>query len=103
MTSTKPWREVKAKLATPPERAAKARETTEAYVRAYRLAEIRRRQQRTQVEVARHMGVDQSRVSRIERGENIELATLRAYVEALGGRVKVVADFGDEQLTLLGP
>jgi predicted XRE-type DNA-binding protein len=96
----KPWRDVKAKLNTPPERKAKAKAATDAYVRGYRLAEMRRHQNLTQVEVAQLMGVDQSRVSRIERGENIELATLRAYIEALGGHVKVVADFGDEQLTV---
>jgi hypothetical protein len=29
-----------------------------------------------------------------------EVATLRAYIAALGGRLELVADFGDERLSL---
>ena len=48
------------------------------------------------------MNVSQSRISRIESGdiEHAELATLRAYVQALGGVLRVTADFGDEKLNL---
>jgi hypothetical protein len=43
------------------------------------------------------MGVTGPRVSAIERGdvERVEASTLRAYVEALGGRLQVIAEFGD--------
>ena len=48
------------------------------------------------------MGVTQARVSRIEKGEltRSEVDTLAAYVRALGGRLKIVADFGDESYVL---
>lgn len=70
--------------------------------RAHRLAEVRRRQHTTQVEVAKAMGVTQARVSRIEKGqlERTEVETLAAYVRALGGKLTIVADFGDEQYVL---
>jgi transcriptional regulator with XRE-family HTH domain len=70
--------------------------------RAHRLAEVRRRQRTTQVEVAKAMGVTQARVSRIEKGqlERTEVETLAAYVRALGGKLTIVADFGDEQYVL---
>lgn len=73
-----------------------------AEVRAFRLAEIRKRQHTTQVEVAKAMGVSQARVSRIEKGqlERSEVDTLAAYVQALGGKLKIVADFGDETYVL---
>jgi DNA-binding XRE family transcriptional regulator len=73
-----------------------------AEVRAYRLAEIRREQELTQKDVAEVMGVSAPRVSAIEHGEadRTEVATLRSYVEALGGRLRVVADFGDAEYTL---
>ncbi|MGC0376064.1 hypothetical protein RKD28_003580 [Streptomyces sp. SAI-229] len=47
-------------------------------------------------------GVVAQRVSAIEHGEldRAEVATLRAYVEALGGRLRVVADFGDAEYTV---
>ena len=70
--------------------------------RAYRLSEVRRRQHTTQVDVAKAMGVTQARVSRIEKGEleRSEVDTLSAYVQALGGKLKIVADFGDETYVL---
>ena len=71
-------------------------------VRAQRLAEVRKRQNATQVEVAAAMGVSQARVSRIEKGEleRSEVETLAAYVRALGGKLKIIADFGDETYVL---
>jgi Helix-turn-helix. len=73
-----------------------------AEVRAQRLAEVRKRQHATQVEVAAAMGVSQARVSRIEKGqlERSEVETLAAYVNALGGKLKIIADFGDETYVL---
>ena len=70
--------------------------------RAYRLADIRRRQRATQVDIAKAMGVTQARVSRIEKGEltRSEVDTLAAYVQALGGKLKIIADFGDESYVL---
>ncbi|MDI2131795.1 XRE family transcriptional regulator [Yinghuangia seranimata] len=77
-------------------------EELRAEVRAYRLAEVRKRQKTTQVELAQRMGISQSRVSDIERGRlsRSEVDTLAAYVAALGGTLKIVADFGDESLVL---
>ncbi|GAA5070231.1 XRE family transcriptional regulator [Streptomyces similanensis] len=73
-----------------------------AEVRAHKLAEVRREQALTQRQVAASMGVSAPRVSAIEHGEldRAEVSTLRAYVEALGGRLRVVADFGDAEYTV---
>lgn len=73
-----------------------------AEVRAYRLAEIRAEQELTQRDVATSMGVSAPRVSAIENGEvdRTEIATMRSYVQALGGRLRVVADFGDTEYTV---
>ena len=68
---------------------------------AYRLAEIRKRRGLTQTDVARQMGVSQRRVSAIEHGaEQATRATLAAYVAALGGRLRLVAEFEDESLAV---
>jgi predicted XRE-type DNA-binding protein len=66
-------------------------------IRAWRLAEVRRHLSLTQREVAEAMGVSGPRVSDVERGklDNVSVAVLRAYVEALGGRLKVTAEFDD--------
>jgi DNA-binding XRE family transcriptional regulator len=72
-----------------------------AQVYAHRLAEIRKRRGMTQTAVAREMGVSQRRVSAIEHGEEqATRATLAAYVAALGGRLRLVAEFDDESLAL---
>ena len=71
-------------------------------VRAHRLAEIREASGFNQTEIAKRLGVSQSRVSRIERGDmdHAEVGTVRAYVGALGGEVEIVARFGDERITI---
>ena len=73
-----------------------------ANVRAHRLAEIRQAYGLDQNTLAERIGVSQSRISRIERGEldRAEIATVRSYVEALGGEVEIVARFGDERITV---
>jgi DNA-binding XRE family transcriptional regulator len=69
-----------------------------AEVRGWRLAEIRRRRGLTQAQVASRMGVGKSRISQIERGNVSTRDVLDRYVEALGGRLSLMADFGDELL-----
>lgn len=85
-----------------PEEKKAAMDRLTAEIHAYRLAEIRREQSLTQKDVAKTMGVSAPRVSAIEHGEagRTEVATLRSYVEALGGRLRVVADFGDAEYTV---
>ncbi len=70
--------------------------------RAYRLAEMRKAGSLRQVDVAKIMNVSQRRVSAIERGEisKTELGTIQSYVEALGGQIEIVANFGDERLVV---
>lgn len=70
--------------------------------RAYRLAEVRRARGETQQALASSMNVSQVRVSQIENGEigRTEVGTLRSYVEALGGRLHIVAEIGDTSITI---
>ena len=72
-----------------------ARERRALQVRAEYLGEMRKKAGLTQAEVAEAMGVTQQRVSAIENGAIAELATLADYIRALGGELKVIADFGD--------
>ncbi|WP_433014478.1 XRE family transcriptional regulator [Kribbella sp. CA-294648] len=71
-------------------------------VRAYRLADVRQKHGLTQIDVAERLHVSQTAVSKIERGDldRSELNTIRRYVEAIGGKLEIVADFGDERLVL---
>jgi transcriptional regulator with XRE-family HTH domain len=46
-------------------------------------------------DIAVAMGVSIARVSQIEHGEVASFEVIARYVEALGGRLDLVADFGD--------
>lgn len=60
----------------------------------WRLAEMPKRRGLTQTQVADRMGISVARVSQIENGDVSTREVLDRYVAAL----KLVADFGDEQL-----
>jgi DNA-binding XRE family transcriptional regulator len=104
------WKEVKAdKLAIDRESGrdveaarADAREATQAYVLGFRLAQLREDAGVSQTELARRMGVSQPRISQLEQGDpgQMELDTLRRYIVGLGGRMRVVADFDDHDVTV---
>ncbi|MCB1017549.1 MAG: helix-turn-helix transcriptional regulator [Acidimicrobiales bacterium] len=63
----------------------------------YQLDELRRARHITQEELAAALGVRQPSVSRLEHGDDAKLSTLRAYVEALGGRLELAAVFDDDE------
>ena len=73
----------------------RSREELRAEQRGYQLAQLRKNTGLTQAQVAVAMGVSQARVSQIEHGRITELDTVRAYIEALGGTVDVMARVGD--------
>jgi len=74
----------------------------EAERRAYRLREIREEQGVTQKELAERMALTQPTISGLEAGnlDRSGLATLKAYIEALGGNIEVTATFGNRKLLL---
>lgn len=66
--------------------------------RGWRLADMRKRRGLTQEQVAKRMGVSTARISQIEGGDLSTQDVLARYIAALGGTLKLIADFGDEQL-----
>lgn len=70
---------------------------------AYRLRELREALNLTQTDLAGLLNVAQNRVSNIERGdiEHIKVDTLRRYIEALGGHLRIAVDVGDGTLVEL--
>jgi predicted transcriptional regulator len=73
-----------------------------AQMRAYALRELREIQQLTQVQLAEALKVSQNRVSRFEHGdiEKAQVDTLRRYIEALGGELKIDAIIGNQRISL---
>ncbi|WP_103131516.1 helix-turn-helix domain-containing protein, partial [Deinococcus aerius] len=72
----------------------------EAMLLEMRLAELRRARERTQAEVAQAMNTEQATISRLEHREDMYLSTLREYVRALGGELKLIASFPDTEIQL---
>lgn len=100
MTMARNWREIRAEAVAQgrvdPVRAEAARKEMQDTVQAQRLAEIRKAHGHArQADVAALMGVSQARVSKLESGDlsHTELGTLQSYVSALGGSLRIVADF----------
>jgi DNA-binding XRE family transcriptional regulator len=96
------WRDVRAKANLDQERVAQHQQRMTAEVRAARLAELRKELELSQSQLAERMHVSQARVSAIENGDvdATEVSTLKNYVAALGGRLELVANFGDQCLRL---
>lgn len=101
------WREIRAEAVArgrvDPRRADAARKEMHDAVQAQRLADIRKAHGHArQADVAALMGVSQARVSKLERGDlsHTELGTLQSYVTALGGTLRIVAEFAGGSVEL---
>lgn len=60
------------------------------------LAELRERVQKTQAEMADVLGIRQPTVAEMEkRGRDLKLSTLKRYVEATGGKLRLDIELPD--------
>ena len=60
------------------------------------LSELRRRVGRSQAEIANATGTTQSAISRMEHQSDMHVSTLNEYVGALGGRLRLIVEHGDD-------
>lgn len=61
------------------------------------LRDLRKAHKLTQKRMAEALSISQDGVSRIESRSDFLLSTLRAYVEAMGGKLRLVAEFPDRR------
>lgn len=59
------------------------------------LQDLRKAQELTQKRIADLLNMPQSGVSRLEKRSDMLLSTLREYIRAMGGELKLVAEFPD--------
>ncbi len=57
------------------------------------MRELRKARKLTQRGMAKQLGVEQEQISRIEQRTDLHISTLRRSVEAMGGRLTLVAEF----------
>jgi transcriptional regulator with XRE-family HTH domain len=65
------------------------------------LRDLRQAHKFTQQKIARALHIGQDGVSRLEKRTDLLLSTLRGYVEAMGGRLSIVADFPDRPRVII--
>jgi len=65
------------------------------------LQELRQAHKLTQKRIAQVLGIGQDSVSRLEQRSDLLISTLRGYVEALGGRLSLVAEFPNQEPVIL--
>ena len=64
------------------------------------LHELRRARALTQKELAETMRVNQPAVSKLEKRTDAYISSLRSYIEAVGGKLKIVAEFPDGEVAI---
>jgi DNA-binding XRE family transcriptional regulator len=57
------------------------------------LRDLRKARNQTQTRVAERLGINQENVSRLEQRSDLLISTLSGYVEAMGGKLNLVAKF----------
>jgi len=65
------------------------------------LQELRQARAMTQVRMAKNLGVAQKQISEIEKRTDMHISTLRRSIEALGGKLSLVAEFPDRDPVVL--
>lgn len=75
------------------ERDAIAKRSMELIADEATLQELRKALQCSQMRVAKKLHVNQAAVSKIERRTDMYVSTLRSFIEAMGGRLDIVAQF----------
>lgn len=86
--------EMKKRLKIKPERQAKIdKRAKELIEEELTLRELRKIHQLTQESMAKLLGIEQDSVSRMERRADMLLSTMSSYVAAMGGNLRLVAEF----------
>lgn len=78
----------------PPERRSRIKaKAKEIFEEEMTLRDLRTVQHLTQARLAELLGVEQDSVSRMERRTDMLLSTMTSFVEAMGGKLSLIAEF----------
>jgi len=59
------------------------------------LQQLRKAKDLTQVQLAETLGIRQATIAQMEKRSDLMLSTLRSYVEAMGGKLRLLVEFPD--------
>lgn len=93
---TKPFKTLRKKMSLSAQKA--AAEKKNEMIKEMPLQELRQAHQMSQERLAELLLTKQANVSRIERRTDMYISTLRSYIEAMGGRLDIIAKFPDGEV-----
>ena len=64
------------------------------------LQELRQSRDMTQKQLAELLNINQAALSKMENQSDMRLSTLRKVLEAMGGKLKLVAEFPEEDVII---
>ena len=98
MSGRHPWREIAKKFT--PEQRREIDAIKRELLAEMPLHELRRARSLTQQDVAETLNVNQPAVAKLEQRADIYVSSLRNYIEAAGGRLKIIAEFPEGEVAI---
>ncbi len=65
-----------------------------------RLYELRRARRLTQEELAKKLNVKQPAIAKMEKRTDVYVSSLRSYIEAVGGQLRIIAEFPEGEIAI---
>ena len=93
---SKSFKTLRKKMSFPARKAATAK--TKEMLKEMPLQELRQAHQMSQERLAELLLTKQANISRIERRTDMYISTLRSYIEAMGGKLDIIAKFPDGEV-----
>jgi transcriptional regulator with XRE-family HTH domain len=87
----KPYEDLRKKMS--PESRARSKRRAEELLREINLRELRKAFTLTQKQLAETLKINQAAISKMESQSDMYISTLRRILEAMGGSLKIVAEF----------
>ena len=98
MSGRRPFRELTSDFT--PDRRGRIEEIKRELLAEMPLHELRRARALTQRDLARMLEVNQPAVSKLEQRADVYVSSLRSYIEAVGGKLKIVAEFPEGEVAI---
>jgi transcriptional regulator with XRE-family HTH domain len=95
---TKPFRQLRQQMS--PERRSQNEARMQTTLIHMALQELRQTLNLTQQDLADKLELSQPSLSKLEHQHDIQVSTLAGYIEALGGQLKLVASFPDQEVVI---
>ena len=83
-----------------PERLRRIDAIKEELVAEMPLHELRRARALTQQDLAQTLKVNQPAIAKLEQRADVYVSSLRSYIEAMGGKLKIVAEFPEGEVAI---